>query len=72
MLRITDIKYENLRENCVTDVAPNISFALASDRQGESLAKAKISCGSLQVTTSDQINNLYRRAQTIYSIQGPN
>lgn len=59
MLRITDIKIENLRENCVTDVAPNISFALASDRQGESLAKAKISCGSWQVTTSDQINNLY-------------
>jgi hypothetical protein len=58
MLRITDIKIETYAKIALRCRSKHF-VRTASDRQGESLAKAKISCGSWQVTTSDQINNLY-------------
>ena len=59
MLKISWIKIDNLNDGCVTDSAPNISFALESDLPGESLQNALITSGKWKVQTTDQINNLY-------------
>ncbi|NLO83936.1 MAG: family 78 glycoside hydrolase catalytic domain [Clostridiales bacterium] len=59
MLKISWIKIDNLRDGCIADTAPVISFALESDIQGESLQKAIISSGDWQIETTDQINNIY-------------
>lgn len=56
MLKITDLKVNNLREGCITDSAPYLSFALVSDIHGEALAAATISCGSWKITTTDQLD----------------
>lgn len=59
MLSISQLKINNLKEGCLTDTTPNISFALESDKNDEALAEATISCGDWRIKTSDQINNLY-------------
>lgn len=59
MLEITDIQIEHLSDGCITDRRPNIRFSLASDRAGEALHKATISCGGWQIETKDQLNNCY-------------
>lgn len=59
MLSIQWIKVDNLKEGCITDTPPNISFALKSDKDGEALASAIISCGEWEIKTTDQINNIY-------------
>lgn len=59
MLKISWIKIENLKEECITDCAPNISFALDSDVPGEVLDKAVITSGDWQIETTDQVNNEY-------------
>ena len=59
MLSIQWIKVDNLKEGCITDTPPNISFALKSDKDGEALASAIISCGEWEIETTDQINNIY-------------
>ncbi len=72
MLKLSSIKIDGLKEGCVTDAAPCISFALESDVPGEALAKAVITCGSWQTETADQINNLYGGALapfTRYEVQ---
>ena len=53
MLEITDIQIEHLSDGCITDRRPNIRFSLASDRAGEALHKATISCGGWQIETKD-------------------
>lgn len=59
MLKIPWIKIENLKEGCITDFPPNISFTLESDKSGEALANAVITCRDWKLNTTDQINNLY-------------
>lgn len=59
MLTISCIKIEGLQKGCVTDKRPMISFSLESDKPGESLEIATIRCGDWEITTCDQINNLY-------------
>lgn len=59
MLKIDWIKIDSLQQGCVTDQPPTIAFALASDRPGESLEKAVITCGDWSIETTDQINNRY-------------
>ncbi len=59
MLKIAWVKIQNLTDGVVTDEAPCISFALESERTGESLQEAYISCGSWHIETTDQINNIY-------------
>lgn len=72
MLRISSVKIEGLSHGCITDAAPNISFSLESDRQGEALRSAIITVGDWKLHTTDQINNLYtgeRRPFTRYTVQ---
>lgn len=59
MLNISQIKIGHTAQGCVTDSRPNIRFALESDVPGESLKTAQISCGDWQVSTCDQLNNIY-------------
>jgi alpha-L-rhamnosidase len=59
MLNISWMKIENLKEGCVTDTAPTISFALESDVPNEALAYAVLASGDWQVSTTDQIGNVY-------------
>lgn len=59
MLKIAWIKIENLKEDCITDRPPLISFSLESDREGEALNNAVITCGNWKKETTDQINNIY-------------
>ncbi len=59
MLKISWIKINNLKEGCITDNAPNIAFSLESDRAGECLKSATITCGGRTWETTDQINNLF-------------
>src|SRR5690606_8796173 len=72
MLRITSLKIDGLTQGCVTDRKPNISFALESDRQGESLRDAFIQVGDWKLETTDQINNRYGgelKPFTAYKVQ---
>ena len=59
MLTISEIQIGHSCNAIVTDERPNIRFALASDKQGESLQSAEISCGDWHITTTDQLNNVY-------------
>lgn len=59
MMTISWIKIENQKTGCITDFAPNISFALESDDDGEALHSAVITCGDWSMKTTDQVNNLY-------------
>lgn len=51
------VTIDDLQEGCITDGTPNVSFALASDVPGESLAWAEVRCGAWSMRTTDQINN---------------
>lgn len=59
MLSIDVLNIEGLKNGCITDRRPNISFSLESDREGERLSEAIISVGDLSFPTKDQINNVY-------------
>ncbi len=59
MLNIAEIKIEGLREGCITDTPPQISFSLESSVTGESLERAWITVGTWVKETTDQINNRY-------------
>lgn len=59
MLKIDEIRVGKLREGCVTDTPPAISFSLASDLPGEALQSATLRCGGWQSETTDQVNNVY-------------
>ncbi|WP_099205368.1 alpha-L-rhamnosidase [Scatolibacter rhodanostii] len=67
MLKICSLKANGLQQGCVTDTAPNISFALESNLAGEELQKAVITIGSWQSETTDQINNLYTGSLTPFT-----
>jgi len=59
MLNISWMKIDNLRDGCITDAPPNISFSLESDKPGESLKSATITLDGKKWDTTDQINNLH-------------
>ena len=59
MLKISYVKINGLAKGLITDTAPNISFALESDIQGEELKSAIIKVGDWEKKTNDQLNNLY-------------
>ncbi len=59
MVKISWIKVNNMKKDCVTDIPPIISFALESDKEGEALEKAVITIGDWSLETTDQINNVY-------------
>ena len=59
MLTNSEIQIGQSSYAIVTEERPNIRFALASDKQGESLQSAEISCGDWHITTTDQLNNVY-------------
>ena len=60
MLKISYIKTENLKENCITDKErPQFSFALESDIPDTRLNKAKISVNDWNTTTDSQIGISY-------------
>ena len=59
MLRIASIQIGHCESYCITDERPDIRFSLVSDREGEALKSAIISCGDWSVETSDQLNNIY-------------
>lgn len=60
MLKISWIKIDSLKDDCIVDSSPNISFALESDQEGESLKQATIICDNWRTETIDQLNNLYK------------
>ena len=57
--KISSVKIDGLEQGLVTDSSPNITFALASDKQGEELKSALISIGDWKRETTDQLNNIY-------------
>ena len=59
MLKISKITVAHQSDGCITDTRPSIQFALESDIPGEALDYAVISCGDWEMTTRDQINNLF-------------
>lgn len=72
MLTISSINIDGLEESCITDSRPRIAFALESDREGESLKTATISCEGWKLETSDQVNNHYGgsfEAFSTYTVQ---
>ena len=58
-MRISRLTTDSVREGLVTDRAPRIAFALASDVPGEALATARITVGGWSVDTSDQVGTVY-------------
>lgn len=64
MLKITHIKTDNLKKNCITDSKqPVFSFALESDLQNIILKKAVISVNGWQKQTDNQTAILYQGKQ---------
>ena len=59
MLKISKITVAHQSGGCITDTRPGIQFSLESDVSGEALDYAVISCGDWEMTTRDQINNLF-------------
>ncbi len=59
MLKITSVKIDGLEHGLITDTAPNITFSLESDAQGDELESAVITVGSWRRETTDQLNNIY-------------
>lgn len=59
MLIIKEIRIEGMKDNCITDCRPIISFSLESNKENEALKKAFITVGNLSIETKDQINNLF-------------
>jgi alpha-L-rhamnosidase len=58
-MRLTSLTVQGLTEGCVTDEAPRIAFALASDSPGEALATARIRIGDDTIETSEQLGIVY-------------
>lgn len=58
-MRITALTVQGLASGCVTDEAPRLAFALASDTPGEALAEARIRIGEWEVVTDDQLGIVY-------------
>jgi alpha-L-rhamnosidase len=60
VLKISSIKIENLKENCITDKSrPQFSFALESDLEDVRLTKARLSVNGWNTVTDSQIGILY-------------
>ena len=59
MLRISEIQIGHMKKGLITDRRPNIRFALESDRAGEELKEAVITCDGWRRKTTSQLNNLY-------------
>ncbi len=59
MLIIKEIRIEGMKDNCITDCRPIISFSLESNKENEALKKAFITVGNWSIETKDQINNLF-------------
>jgi len=58
-MQITSLTVDGLPDGCVTDEAPRIAFALASERAGESLATATLTVGDWMTQTSEQTGVRY-------------
>ena len=58
-MRVTSLTVQGLATGCVTDEAPRITFALASDLPGEALATARIRVGDQTLETSEQLGIVY-------------
>jgi alpha-L-rhamnosidase len=58
-MRFTRLTVDSLTEGLVTDEAPRIAFALASDVPGEALASARVTVGDWSVDTTEQTGVLY-------------
>ncbi|WP_280222526.1 family 78 glycoside hydrolase catalytic domain [Nocardia neocaledoniensis] len=58
-MRITRLAVDSLTEGLVTDEAPRIAFALASELAGEELASARITVGDWSLDTTEQTGTLY-------------
>ena len=67
MLNITEVKIDGLRNGCITDTPPIISFALDSDTPGEELKSAVIRGDDWSIETNDQLNNLYTGSMTPFT-----
>lgn len=59
MLKIKEIRIEGMKENCITDCRPIISFSLESSKNNEALKKAVITVGNWRIETKEQINNKF-------------
>lgn len=60
MIKISELKVENLASGCVTDKPdPSVSFALESDRNNEAMKNAVIKIGDWVVVTDKQQNIRY-------------
>ena len=59
MLKISKITVAHQSNGCIMDTRPGIQFALESDVSGEALDYAVISSDGWEMTTRDQINNLF-------------
>ena len=61
MLKISYIKTDNLKENCITDKSrPQFSFALESDNEDVTLTKAHLSVNGWNTVTEEQIGIIYQ------------
>jgi alpha-L-rhamnosidase len=58
-MRISALTLDGVRSGLVTDEAPRIAFALASDVPGEALASATVRAGDWVIETDDQIGTVY-------------
>jgi alpha-L-rhamnosidase len=58
-VKVTSLTVQGLATGCVTDEAPRIAFALASDLRGEALATARIRIGDDTIETSEQLGIVY-------------
>lgn len=58
-MKVTSLTVQGLATGCVTDEAPRIAFALASDLRGEALATARIRIGDDTIETSEQPGIVY-------------
>ena len=60
MLKIDEIRIENLKEGCITDnCKPVFSFSLSSDKQDTYLVKAVVKVGDWQQTVYSQKDIIY-------------
>jgi len=68
MLKINEIRIENLKGNCVTDnVSPTVSFSLLSDKQNTELLKAVVSVGDWEKTVYTHVDIIYDGKLTPFS-----
>ncbi|GIP18694.1 alpha-L-rhamnosidase [Paenibacillus montaniterrae] len=72
MFKISSLKIDGLKQGCITDQRPNITFSLESEAQGDALQHAVIKVGDWSYKTTDQLNNIYGgelKPFTTYSVK---